>query len=237
VNNCITIVPHNLEGDGFYKEIVQSLSGESRRDWFTPHFYYCLPLVIGNQYGFIIKSTRDFEVIWPGGDSMAEITFIDAVTEPKQLITNGFGSGIITIQNRFSLHTEEGVNLMTVQPPNMFIEGCSAMTGVIETDNIKRDFTFNLKVTVPNYKISIKNGDALGAFIPIPRFFIDKFKLSLIEDNTLHKEIVDESSILGFERNTIDKTKPHAAGRRYFSGKHSDGTSYKNHQKGKIREV
>jgi hypothetical protein len=234
ITNYITIIPHDLNSDGFYKEIIQNLSGELKRDWFTPHFYYCLPLTIGNQYGFVIKSTRDFDLTWSGGLAPVDITFTDSVTENKQFITNGFGSGIVTIQNLFSIHTPDGINIMTIQPPNMFIEGCVAMTGVIETDNIKRDFTFNLKVTVPNHKISIKKGDALGAFIPIPRFFIDSFNIELISDKKIHTEYAQESSKLGLERKTVDVTKSHASGRRYFRGEHTDGTPYKNHQKGKL---
>jgi hypothetical protein len=234
MSNYLTIVPHQLGTDGFYTEIIQNLAGESKRDWFTSHFYYCLPLTVGNQYGFIVKSTRDFDVIWGGGLGPAHITFTDTCDSPKQIISNGFGSGIITIQNFFGIHAPEGVNIMTMQPPNSFIEGCTAMTGVIEADNIKRDFTFNLKVTVPNHKISVKKGDALGAFIPVPRFFVDSFKLKLIDDEELHKEYVEESNRLGLERDTVDKDKPHQSGRRYFHGEHTDGTPYKNHQKGKL---
>lgn len=233
--DTIVVVPHSLQGDGFYQDIIQNLSGELKRDWFTPHFYYCLPLTIGNQYGFVIKSTRDFDVIWPGGLEQAQITFTDSIIENKQFITNGFGSGIITIQNQFSIHTPDGVNIMTIQPPNMFIEGCAAMTGVIETDNIKRDFTFNLKVTVPNHRISIKKGDALGAFIPIPRFFVDSFNLELISDKEIHKQYVEESTKLGLERETVDVKKSHASGRRYFHGENTDGTPYRNHQKGRLK--
>jgi hypothetical protein len=231
VTNFITVVPHRLDSDGFYKEVIQSLSGENKREWFTPHFYYCLPLIIGNQYGFIIKSTRDFDIMWPGRTDHAELTFTDNCESPHQAITSHFGSGIITVQNFFSLHTEEGINLMTIQPPNMYIEGCVAMTGVVETDNIKRDFTFNIKITVPNHKISIKKGDALGAFIPIPRFFVDDFEVKLIDDENLHREYVEETQKLSTERSTSDKTKPHLSGRRYFHGEHTDGSSYKEHQK------
>jgi hypothetical protein len=141
-----------------------------------------LPLVIGNQHGFIIKSLIDFDIIWDGTENNPNISFIDNSNSNKQIIQTGFGSGIVTIQNRFALKTSPGINLMTIQPPNMFIPGCVSMTGVIETDNIRRDFTFNLKVTVPNLKISVRKGDPLGAFLPIPRNFVENFSLSLIQD-------------------------------------------------------
>jgi hypothetical protein len=232
-DNTILVVPHSLEDDGFYKEVIRPLKGEAKREWFGPHFYYCLPLSIGNQYGFIINSLRDFEVFWDGTTADPIITFLNEDNSEKQIIQNGFGSGIVTIQNKFAIKTPIGINVMTIQPPNDFIPACVAMTGVIETDNIKRDFTFNLKITVPNLKITVKKGDSLGAFIPIQRYFVDNFKVGLIDDffsKDVHKNELLESGRLTEERNTVDKEKPHQSGRRYFKGINSDDSKYRDHQ-------
>ena len=233
-DNKIIVVPQSLNDDGWYKEIIKPLKGETKRDWFNSHFYYCLPLSIGNQYGFVINSLRDFDVVWDGTGSDAEIIFLNNENEEKQIIKTGFGKGIITIQNRFSLKTPIGINLMTIQPPNLFIPGCAAMTGVIETDQIRRDFTFNLKVTVPNIKITIKKGDPVGAFIPIPRYFVDNFEVELVGDlfdEQLHINEIEEMNILSIERIGKDKEKPHQSGRRYFNGIHTDSNKYPDHQK------
>lgn len=230
----ILVVPHRLDWDGNYQEVILPLKGESKRDWFTSHFYYCLPLTIGNQYGFAIKSSRTFEVIWPGGEAPAMISFKDDVSVPIQAVTNHFHSGIVTIQNMFALKTPPGINLMTIQPPNFYTPGLVAMTGVVETDQIRRDFTFNLKMTVPNYTVTVNKGDVVAAFMPIPRHFVDKFDLTLISelfDQNLHMNEIAESNRLGQERSGSDKTRPHQAGRRYFNGVHTDGSKYPDHQK------
>ena len=232
--DTVLVVPHAVDSDGFYTEVIKPLKGNPKRDWFNAHFYYCLPLSIGNQYGFVIQSLRDFEVTWAGEENDVQITFLNEDNNNKQVVKGGFGSGIITVQNMFALKTPPGINLMTIQPPNMFIPGCVAMTGVIETDQIKRDFTFNIKVTVPNLKITVKKGDPLGAFIPIPRHFVDNFDAKLVTDifdRELHVNEVQESINLGKERDTTDKEKPHMSGRRYFNGINFDGTKYPDHQK------
>ena len=54
-----------------------------KRDWFTPHFYRCLPLTIGNQYGFIIKSEFDFSFIWDGGSSTDSVKLFFNETEKE----------------------------------------------------------------------------------------------------------------------------------------------------------
>lgn len=232
--NKILVVPHDPESDGYYKDIIVPLKGQPKRDWFTSHFYYCLPLNIGNQYGFMIKSLIDFDAVWDGTDADAEITFLNDDNLEKQTVKTGFSQGIITVQNHFALKTPPGVNLMTIQPPNAFIPGTFAMTGVIECDQIRRDFTYNFKITVPNYVVKVRKGDPLGAFIPIPRYYVDKFDVDLVY-NHFDKEVVFndnlESGKLSYERNTTDKEKPHDSGRRYFNGVHFDDTPYTDHQK------
>lgn len=236
-DNKILVVPFDINGNGFYNEIIEPLKGNVKRDWFNPHYYYCLPLNIGNQYGFLIKSQRNFEMIWDGTLNHpfdVTINFLDEEGAERQTIKNGFGNGVVTVQNYFSLKTPIGINLMTIQPPNLFIPGCFALTGVIETDQIKRDFTFNFKITVPNMKITVKKGDPLGAFIPIPRYFVDKFDVDLIDnyfDKEVHANELYEQKMLSEERQNEDKLKPHEAGRRYFNGTNSDNTNYQDHQK------
>jgi len=69
--NKIIVVPNygpSNENDGWYKEIVEPLKGNMKRDWFNEHFYYCLPINIGNQYGFAIKSLRDLDIVWDGSN-------------------------------------------------------------------------------------------------------------------------------------------------------------------------
>jgi hypothetical protein len=233
--NTILAVPTQY-GNEEYKNIIQPLKGNPKRDWFTSHFYYCLPLIIGNQYGFGIKSLIDFDAIWHGEEDPEStiINILNKENDEKQFIGSKFGSGIITIQNTFHLKTPPGINLMTIQPPNYFIPGISAMTGVVETDNIRRDFTFNLKITTPNMKISVRQGDLIGAFIPIQRGFVDNFTVTSVFD-FFNKEVynneIEESVRLSVERTTIDLEKPHLSGRRYFSGTHTNDTKYLDHQK------
>lgn len=236
-DNAILIVPQKNLGDCYWQEVIKPLAGSIKRDWFTSHFYYCLPLIIGNQYGFLVQSTRDLTLWWPGGEEPVEIKYNDTIdgvnNVEKQTFKNGFRCGILTIQNTFALKTAPGINLMTIQPPNFFIPGTVAMTGVIETDNIRRDFTFNLKVTVPNMEIHIKKGDPVGAFIPIPRGFVEQHELKYFLD-VFSSESLDvernEAIALSIERQTVDLDKPHFSGRKYFRGIHTDGEPYIDHQ-------
>lgn len=232
--NKILVIPHKSKGLTYYEEVIVPLKGMVKREWFTQYAYYCLPLTVANQYGFLIKSLRDFSISWDGTTNNAHIEFLNDDNQEKQTIQSTFGSGIVTVQNRFALKTPPGINLMTIQPPNLFIPGCFSLSGVIECDNLRRDFTFNFKITVPNIKIDIKKGDPLGAFIPIPRYFIDQFDVENVYDyfdEDIVNNDIDESWKLSTERITVDIEKPHNRGKRYFGGIHTDGTKYPDHQR------
>jgi hypothetical protein len=220
-----------------YKEIIEDFRENPKRDWFTQHFYYCLPLLIGNQYGFGIKSLYNFTAVWDGRDTTDAIK-IDIEDYPEndldkaQIISSHFGHGIITLSNYFILRTEPGMNLMIMPPSNHFIPNLMSMTGVVETDNIRRDFTFNLKILEPNKKVIVKKGDMLSSFIPIKRYFIDNFSINTAQDifdnNTLQKETRDMNE-LSRQRNYVDPSgAPY--GRKYFKGIHAFDEKFDDHQ-------
>jgi hypothetical protein len=220
-----------------YPEVIESLKGNIKRDWFNNHAYYCLPLNIGNQYGFILKSAYDFDATWDGSSHNPKDIHINIYNDDglnMQSIHPGFAEGVLTIQNNFQLKTPIGINLMTIQPPNMFIPGMVAMTAVIEADQIRRDFSFNIKMTDPGRTVSVKKGDALAAFIPIQRYFVDKFELDAANkyfSETIINNENNDANEFARQRLNEDREKAHLAGRKYFNGIHAFGEKFKDHQK------
>ena len=206
-----------------------------KREWFAPHFYRCLPLTIGNQYGFIIKSEFDFGFVWDGGDSLESTKIF--INEDQKVLSNKypgiashFGNGIITINPPFTLRTPPGVNLMTINPPNYIIPNITAMTGVVETDNLRRNFTFNLKIQIPNIEVYIPAGAPIAAFIPVPRYYADSFELKIAE-NIFDDKIIDEEAEA--ENNASihrEEVETGGAGRHYLLGTDVYGNKFKDHQ-------
>ena len=60
---------------------------DKKRDWFSPHFYRCLPLTIGNQYGFTVSSEFDIGFEWNGqdGNEDTKIYVDDKIVAPEYL--------------------------------------------------------------------------------------------------------------------------------------------------------
>ena len=232
-DNTIVVITENAEYDKSLPHIIEPLKGKRERDWFVTHAYFCLPLLIGNQYGFIIKSLFDFTAVWRGGDTVADVEVL--VDYPNgdypghQIISSHFGMGTCTIQNRFHFRTPPNVNLMTINPPNYFMSGVQHMTGVVETDNLRRDFTFNLRLTTKDLKVSIKKGDPIGCIIPVPRGYIDNFEMKRASELFTPELIKNERQIgieFGKERQTTDRDKHHNNGRRYFKGEDVRGNKF-----------
>lgn len=239
-DNIITIIPLNKSKKDDYKLVLQSLHNCVKRDWFVKHAYYCLPLTIGNQYGFVVKSLYNFSVTWNGGERPSDVTIdFENIEEynqfkPLQKIEPHFGMATITIQNGFSIRTHPGVNLMTGNPPNYCIDGIYHMTGVVETDNLRRDFTFNFRITRANTEIKINKGDWIGYFIPYPRHFVDKFSIVEASNIFTDEQIEEELQCgrdFGVERQTTDQLKHGGNGRRYWKGEDVYGNKFPDHQK------
>lgn len=223
--------------DEYIKEIVEPLKGNMKRDWFSTHAYQCLPIVIGNQYGFAIKSMITFTAVWDGQESPSGITIkIDEENSNlrAQSVSSHFGLGLLTVQNRFSFRTPEGVNLMVLDPPNYFNPNLQNMFAVVEADNLRRDFTFNLKIVEPNKEVSVKRGDYLSCIIPIPRFYVDNFEIELASE-IFDKQVLDEElsqlDLFSQKRSGEDREKPHAAGKLYWKGFDAKGNPFYKHQR------
>lgn len=224
-------------------EILEPLKGHAKRDWFTENFYFCLPLTIANQYGFVIKAAYDFELYWGNENDPVYLTLNPDDSKNNedsiQRYHTNFRNGILTVENEIAIRTPPGVNVLVMQPPNYFIPGLVCMSGVVESDNLRGGWTFNLKVTTPYTKICVKKGDWLSAFLPVPRYFVDKFEMVSAEDLFDKKVMEDERlalSKLGFERFNSkdiggDMGKHNDSGRRYFKGIHPNGELFSDHQK------
>ena len=223
----ILALPYDDHYAGLQDTVFLPLRGQHKRDWFSKHAYLCLPLVIGNQYGFAVKSLFHATFLWNGGPEPADTTITVHNTEEAdafgdlQLLASQFGLGIVTVQTAFALRTPPEVNLMTLQPPNQFIDGLQNLMGVVEADNLRRDFTFNLKITRPDHPIEIKVGDLLAAVMPIPRGFVERFEMvdayEAVSPDTVALE-QQTARDFGREREEVDAKNKRGVGRRYFKG-------------------
>jgi len=245
INTGEEMIPHNKiicvserpEYEPYIDEMVLPLRGEGQRDSLGVHAVHCLPVVIGNQYGFVLKSMVTWSARWNGGPHSDDtrVQIHDAPpSEGLQTVSSHFGNGIITVQNRFSFRTAPGINMMVLDPPNYFLPNLSNLFAVVETDNLRRDFTFNLKIVKPGVRVKVNKGDIISGLIPIPRYFVDDFSIGHGKDYFAPETLADENrQIHKFAklRNQDDITKPQAVGKLYWRGLDADDNEFEDHQR------
>lgn len=237
----IPIIPDKgtLPFDGDISTFLTPLNKDHKRSWFDQNFYKCLPLSIGNMQGFVFSCPFSFSVLWNGGKSPNSVKIQMHEIDPKikpgvnhVQISSEFGSGILTAHMPVILKTPPGVNLMTIAAPNYPLPGLSAMTGVVEADNLRFTFTINLKIDAVNVPIFIKKDYPLAGIIPIPRYFCDSFSLESAY-NIFDSEIVEEERKVereqAFARSQQIKNGGKSAG-LYYKGVDVRGNKFKDHQ-------
>lgn len=219
------------------QKVVKPLNTTYKRAWFNKIFYKCLPLSIANKYGFSVSVPFGFDLEWNGGDKTDDLLIYlhedEKMYQGKNHVSikSHFGYGILTISIPVVLKTPPGINLMVMPPPNYITPNLMPMFGVVETDNLRYTFTFNIKVIIPGIRISVYAYSPIAAFMPIPRNFADRFELinglDMFSNEFINEEkkIVQEHDII---RNNLQEKE--MWDRTYFTGTDIRGNVFNEHQ-------
>jgi LPS sulfotransferase NodH len=137
--------------------------------------YRCLPMVIANQWGWLIKIEQRVEAVWDGSDLATGLV----VTSPGQdrclVATSLFGCGVLTFHAGYLFRTAPGFNLHVRGPANWPKDGICALEGIVETDWTEATFTMNWKITRPNHKVVFEAGDPVAMISPVRRGELERF--------------------------------------------------------------
>ena len=220
-----------------------------KREWMEQSIdrfaYRCLPLVIANQSGWIIRNRIEFGAIWNGKPEMNAIEFGvpmgDSAKERAailpEMVKSHFGGGIITFVVPFVFRTPPGYNLWVRGPINEFKDAIQALDGMVETDWLQASFTMNWKFTRPNTLVHFKLREPICQVLPYPRGLLERI-------DPVVRPIHDDPELLaGHEAwrisrgafiSDLDKPGSEARERKwqkdYFQGKDVTGARRREHQ-------
>jgi len=142
------------------------------RDWMDSahlrHPYRCLPLVIANQSGWVLRSTASFRAYWYGGVNKEDVELQFDGPEDNRIVSH-FGSAVITFTIPYLFRTPPGINLWVKGPSNWVKDGIQPLEGIVESDWIASTFTMNWKITRQNEWVSFAKGDPFCMLVPVPR--------------------------------------------------------------------
>lgn len=235
-DKTIVIVPKLNVSKESIQQIIKPLKGEKKRDYFVEASYFCLPMMVANQYGFVIETTSTIHVEYDGKNPFR---FMESDKASEGLhVSNSPQNNVINFRFPFMIRTSPMINLMVIAPPNYLLPtGLTVLNGVVEADNLQFDFTLNVLIQEKG-ELVIPKGTPISALLPIPRYFADEFELKYAED-LYDKKVINFEQLSHSQwehiRDTVDK--PHYAktgqrGRRYFKGLDAWNNPFKfRHQK------
>ncbi|MDY3561550.1 DUF6065 family protein [Gemmata sp. JC673] len=209
------------------------------RDWMDGahqrHPYRCLPLVIANQCGWVLRSPVGFSAYWYGGAAKQDVEL--RFDRPDNRVVSHFGSGVITFTVPFLFRTPPGINIWVKGPANWIKDGVQPLEGVVETDWLASTFTMNWKMTRVCEWVRFEQGEPFCMLVPVPRGLIESFVPKVVplatepELQTQYKKW--EQSRSGFLEG-LQSRNPEAVARGwqkdYFQGRTVDGKAVESHQ-------
>jgi hypothetical protein len=206
--------------------------------------YRCLPLVVANQAGWVIRNPITFSVIWTGGPLAEHLQLFFAPGQrgwaglaPESIVESHFGEAIVTFQLPFLFRTSENYNLWVKGPANSFKDGIQALEGMVETDWSHAPFTMNWKLTRPYHTITFHEGEPICQLVPYPRGLIERFDpeiRSMASDPDLSAAFARWHAERGqFLRDRLDPaTEAHQRDwqKDYYQGRQAAGEKFSGHQ-------
>jgi len=210
-----------------------------RRAWMdaTPDkfAYRCLPLVMANQAGWVVRSPLSFVATWDGSvrPEGLKIRFTEDAGACANQVSSHFGSGIVTFSLPWLFRTSKGVGLWVRGPANEPRDNLVALDGIVETDWAPYTFTMNWRV-MRRGEAFFKAGDAVCMLVPMMMELAEDVvpQIREIDDNPVLKE--DFTHFVAKRSGNIQKLKEGGGGTwamDYMRGHLPDGTEVREHRK------
>lgn len=156
-----------VEAFNVTQAMVSVIPAERKRDWFVPHTYKCLPVILANEHGWDIVANED-------------ITFEDV---NDQLQVSGcladphFGMKTFTLPIGYTWKSPYNVHMLLMPVPNEYNRDWVPMSAIIETDSLKYPFFLTIK-TLTKERTVIPAGTKLARVMPVTLADNPVFKVS-----------------------------------------------------------
>lgn len=211
------------------------------REWMdrsgNRYAYRCLPLVIANQSGWIVRCPTAFSVRWNGGPKVADVKVRLPRGSNENRIFSHFGEGVLTFSLPYLFRTPHGVNLWVKGPSNWIKDGVQPLEGVVETDWNETTFTMNWKLTRKNHTVRFEQGEPICMIVPVPRGLAESLEpiRQPLQSNRKLSQAYETwaNSRIDFNKelaHNVEATVKTGWQRDYMLGMNGEGKSFAEHQ-------
>jgi hypothetical protein len=208
-----------------------------QRDWMdatdNKHAYRCFPVSQANTIGWSISFLHDIEFIWDGISDTSD-SHVKILKDEGNVAYTTRANATISFQSGLYFKTEQDMSILSISPPNYFIDGASAFTSIISTSFFPDSYPIAWRITKPNTPILIPAGMPVATLIPISvgslcnvelniqnKGFIQEPKNEVLEKAEVWEKIYKEGKFTNFYRDAV----------KY------DGTPIGSHEKKSIRMI
>lgn len=166
---------------GNSKAVLEQSS--ARRDWmdqtYDKHAYKCFPVSLANTVGWSISFTEDIEFIYHSDVQMQPDNI--EILKGKDICTNVRANNTISFDTGLIFRTDQNMTMLSIAPPNYFIEGVEPITTLMSTSFYKYPFPIAWRVFKKDEIIRIPAGQPVINLLPISLKALEEIGM-VIED-------------------------------------------------------
>jgi len=199
-----------------------------QRDWMDAtgdrHAYKCFPVSMANSVGFSISFLDDIEFIWDGiSDTTPD--HIKILKSGLNVCDTGRGNATISFNSELIFKTPINMSMLSIVPPNYFIDGAMPFTSIISTSFYPHGYPIAWKATRPNEKILIPAGTPVATLIPLSLVNLSEIELDVYDKPFDPNENKDNEEKLKVLKKMSKEGNP-------FSNFYRDAIDYKGNKVG-----
>jgi len=190
-----------------------------QRDWMdvtdNKHAYKCFPVSQANTIGWSVSFLHDIEFIWDGISDTSD-SHVTILKDEGNVAYTTRANATISFESGLYFKTEQDMSILSISPPNYFIDGASAFTSIISTSFFPDSYPIAWRITKPNTPILIPAGMPVATLIPISvgslcdielniqnKVFIKEPENEVLEKAEVWKKIYQEGKFTNFYRDAV----------------------------------
>lgn len=155
-----------------------------QRDWMDltdgRHAYKCFPVSLANSIGWSISFLDDIEFIWDGITDSSP-NHVKIIRAGEHVANTDRGQATISFNSELRFKTDKNVSMLSIVPPNYWIDGAIPYTSIISTSFYPDPYPIAWKITKANENIIIPAGTPVATLIPISLTDFSKVELNIYD--------------------------------------------------------
>ena len=133
-----------------------------KRDWMPSAVYNCMPLVLGNSFGYGVYFEEDISFIWDG-----DVRNPSRVIKGEKFVGPDRGAGSVSFHTNLLFKTDENTSLLTMPVPNQPIKDATTLTTILSSSFFTQLLPIVWQLEKPNKEYFVPAGSYVGCILPI----------------------------------------------------------------------